>query len=139
MNGEDSTIRIHAEGVPGIRCPFSFFDGLGALGCFAGIPSVANFMPVPIGIGLRIGWRGKRKGQLWKQPTVNDCLPYEKEVVVGVFVFGIRAKTLSLVDDVKLLMDRSARKTALSPRYDLKDPFDNLKPFPDAAFNIKKH
>jgi len=139
MNGEDSTIRIHAEGVPGIRCPFSFFDGLGASGCFAGIPSVANFMPVPIGIGLRIGWRGKRKGQLWKQPTVNDCLPYEKEVVVGVFVFRIRAMTLSFVDDVKLHTCPLGSDTAFLSGYDLKDPDCALKRCPVADFDQKTH
>lgn len=87
-------------------------------------------MPVSVGIGLRFGWREKRKGQLWKQPTVNDCLPYEKEVVVGVFVFGIRAKTLSLIDDVKLHTCHTESDTAFLSGYDLKDPDYTLKRLP---------
>jgi hypothetical protein len=135
MNGEDPTIRIHPEGVPGIRCPFSFFDGHGTSGSFAGMPSVANFMPESVGNGLRNVRRGKRKGQLWKQPTVNDCLPYEKEVVVGVFVSGARSVNLTAVDDVKLHTCCTESDTAFVSGFDLKDPGFFLKRLPIADSN----
>jgi hypothetical protein len=81
----------------------------------------------------------KKKGQLLKQPTVNDCLPYEKEVVVGVFVFRIRAMTLSFVDDVKLHTCPLGSDTAFLSGYDLKDPDCALKRCPVADFDQKTH
>ena len=133
-----STIRIHAEGVPGIRYPFTFStESMPQAVLRASLPSLILYLYVSESSRRADG--GQKKGQLWKQPTVNDCLPYEKEVVVGVFVFGIRAKTLSLVDDVKLHTCPLGSDTAFLSGYDLKDPDCALKRCPVADFVQKTH
>ena len=129
-----STIRIHAEGVPGIRYPFTFStESMPQAVLRASLPSLILYLCVSESSRRADG--GQKKGQLWKQPTVNDCLPYEKEVVVGVFAFGIR----SLVDDVKLHTCPLGSDTAFLSGCDLKDPDCALKRLPVADSDQKTH
>jgi hypothetical protein len=123
----------------GHTVPFVFNGIYHANAGFAGKASSGNFIAVRDDGNGRDGSAGKRKGQLWKQPTVNDCLPYEKEVCVGALVRGGVMGTISLPDDVKLQHRPTGRESALTSPYDLKDPAGILKASPAKGFNQKTH
>ena len=121
----------------GVPAPFVFSTPGRMQGAFAERLYWANFTKGSIEGVDRDG--GKRKGQLWKQPTVNDCLPYEKEVVV---FFGFSAIGLggpSSVDDTNVTRRFPSDDTSLSPGFDLKGCVEDLKRLPEAASIQKRH
>lgn len=123
----------------GLPVPFVFVGLSYGNAGFAGKTSGGNFMPVGDNGLEKNGMAAKRKGQLWKQPTVNDCLPYEKEVGIGALVRSGDMWTISLLDDVKIQRLLTGRESALTSRYDLKGPADILKASPAKGFNQKTH